>query len=213
MKTECVHENPYIAYSLHLIVRHCICRKVSHKNIFFPGSNPEELGPLLQGIGGRTLGNMNHQQLEPCGGGSSPPSTNLGGARTTTMSNPWHLLHAMRAMRIASQDPSTDLADNGDIPFREEPPGKENDSSLGVSRYIIHFGELKSSQTMGMRSFLLQSYKIWIKCFSLIGKYPGKGSETGVSFMSPLFWSQDCRLQRGLVFCRVSIVVLKAVSI
>ncbi|XP_023702416.1 transient receptor potential cation channel subfamily A member 1 isoform X3 [Cryptotermes secundus] len=95
------------------------------------GSNPEELGPLLQGTGGRTLGNMNHQQTDPCGGGNSPPSTNLGGARNTTMSSPWHLLHAMRAMRIASQDPSADSADNCDIPLREEPPGKENDSSFG----------------------------------------------------------------------------------
>jgi hypothetical protein len=103
------------------------------EHVVVSGSNPEELGPLLHGTGGRALGNMNHQQMDPCGGGSSPPSTNLGGARPTTMSNPWHLLHAMRAMRIASQDPPTDSADIGDIPLGGEPPGKENDSSFGVS--------------------------------------------------------------------------------
>jgi hypothetical protein len=135
------------------------------KHFVVSGSNPEELGPLLQGTGGRALVNMNHQKIDPCGGGTSPPSTNRGAARTTTMSNPWHLLHAMRAMRIASQDPPTDSADNCDIPLGGESPGKENDSTFGVSRYLIQFGLLKISQTMGMRQFPPQPYKIWIKCF------------------------------------------------
>jgi hypothetical protein len=44
----------------------------------------------------------------------------------------------MRAMRISSQDPPTDSVDTGDIHLGGEPPGKENDSSFGVNRYLIH---------------------------------------------------------------------------
>jgi hypothetical protein len=129
------------------------------------GLSQEELGPLLQGTGGREFGDLNHQQKDPCGGGSSPPSTTRGGGSTTTMSNPWHLLHAMRAMRIASQEPPTDSVDTGDIHLGGEPPGKENDSSFGVSSYLVLFCPFKSSQTLRRESFLLQSSNIWIKCF------------------------------------------------
>jgi hypothetical protein len=48
------------------------------------------------------------------------------------------------------------------------------------------------------------------KPIDLAGEFPGKGFEPGYCFTSPLFWSQDCRLQRGLVVCRLSIVVFKA---
>jgi hypothetical protein len=174
MTIECVYENRTLHLAcLYFIVRHCTCRSLPEELFVVSGPNPKELGPLLQGTGGRELGNVNHQQMDPCGGGSSPHSTNRGGARTTTMSHPWHLLHAMRAMRIASQDPSTDSADTGDIHLGGQPPGKETDSGFGVSRYLTQCGLLKSSQTIGIGSFLLQSYKIWIK--RLTREVPWKG--------------------------------------
>jgi hypothetical protein len=139
MKTESVYQNPFIANSLYLILRQYQCWKISaEENFVVSDQNPEELGPLLQGRAGRALGNVNHQQMDPCARGNSPPSTTRSGTSTTTTSNPWHLLHAMRAMRISSQDPPTDPVDTVDIHLGGDPPGKENDSSFGVSRHLIH---------------------------------------------------------------------------
>jgi hypothetical protein len=102
------------------------------------GPSAEELGPLLQKTGGRGLRDMNLQRKEPSGGEGRPPSAARGGAGSKSMSNPWHLLHAMRAMRITSQDPPMDLAETPQLQPEEERSGKV--SRRLTALWLCHFG-------------------------------------------------------------------------
>ena len=105
------------------------------------GPIPEELGPLLLNRGERKFGEVNPEEKDPCAGGCRPPSTNRGITGTKSTSNQWHLLHAMRAMRITSQDPPTDSVESGEVQLGE-PPGKGEDSSFGVSRYVMVYAQI-----------------------------------------------------------------------
>jgi len=98
------------------------------------GPSPERTWPIF--AGGGEIGDVNLKAKDPCGRGSCPPSSARGGADSTTMSNPWHLLHAMRAMRINSQDPPVESTENGEDHHGGDLPGKEQDNSFGVSRHL-----------------------------------------------------------------------------
>ncbi|XP_021938939.1 transient receptor potential cation channel subfamily A member 1 isoform X3 [Zootermopsis nevadensis] len=102
------------------------------------GPSPEELGPLLQGTSGRELGDMNLQQKDPCGGeGLSSSNTRGGGTGTKPMSNPWHLLHSMRAMRITSHDSPVDSVDTPELQREEESSRKTQDNSIGARMWEL----------------------------------------------------------------------------
>lgn len=103
------------------------------------GPSPEELGSLLHCRCDRKFGEVNLGEKDPCAGGCHPPSTNRGITDTKSTSKQWHLLHAMRAMRITSQDPPTDSMESGEVQLGGEPPGKGEDTSFGVSRYIMMY--------------------------------------------------------------------------
>ena len=99
------------------------------------GPSPEELGPLLHSIEERKFGEMNPEEKDLCAGGCHSHSTNRGITDTKRTSQQWHLLHAMRAMQINSQDPPTDSVESGEVQLGGEPPGKGEDNNFGVSRY------------------------------------------------------------------------------
>lgn len=111
------------------------------RSVVVAGPSPEELGPLLQGTSGRELGDMNLQQKDPCGGEGLPSSNTRGGGGggtgTKPMSNPWHLLHSMRAMRITSHDSPVDSVDTPELQREEESSRKTQDNSIGVSWHHI----------------------------------------------------------------------------
>jgi len=106
------------------------------------GPSLEELGSLLHRRGGRKFGDMNPEEKDPCAGGCHPPSTNRGITDTKSTSKQWHLLHAMRAMRITSQDPPTESVESGEVQLGGEPPGKGEDTNFGVSRYIKIYAQI-----------------------------------------------------------------------
>jgi hypothetical protein len=45
-------------------------------------------------------------------------------------------------MQITSQDPPTDSVESGEVQLRGEPPGKGEDNSFGVSRYIMIYAQI-----------------------------------------------------------------------
>jgi hypothetical protein len=45
-------------------------------------------------------------------------------------------------MQINSQDPPMDLVESGEVQLGGEPPGKGEDNSFGVSRYIIIYAQI-----------------------------------------------------------------------
>lgn len=110
---------------------------------------------------------MNPEPKDPCAGGRHPPSTNRSGTGTTSsVSNPWHLLHAMRAMRISSQEPPADSVESGEVQLGGEPPGKGEDN-FRVSRYLIS-GRHRFSGNRGAHSKFSRREELapWI-CTSL----------------------------------------------
>ena len=106
------------------------------------GPIPEEVGPLLHSRGVRKFGEVNPEEKDPCAGGCHSPSTNRGITDTKSTSKQWHLLHAMRAMRMASQDPPTDSVESGEVQLGGEPPGKGENNYFGVSRYIKIYAQI-----------------------------------------------------------------------
>jgi hypothetical protein len=45
-------------------------------------------------------------------------------------------------MRITSQDPPTDPVESGEVQLGGEPPGKGEDNSFGVSKYIKIYAQI-----------------------------------------------------------------------
>jgi hypothetical protein len=106
------------------------------------GPSPEELGPLLHSSGERKFGEVNPEEKDLCAGGCRPHSTNRVITDKKVTSKQWHLLHAMRAMQITSQDTPTDSVESGDVQLGGEPPGKGEDNNFGVSRYIKLYAQI-----------------------------------------------------------------------
>jgi hypothetical protein len=106
------------------------------------GRYPEELGLLLHCRGERKFAEVIPEEKDPCAGGRRSPSTNRVITDTKNTSRQWHLLHAMRAMRITSQDPPMDSVESGEVQLGGQPPGRGEDNNFGVSRYIKIYAQI-----------------------------------------------------------------------